>query len=394
MTLRRKLVKELESNGSLTDPAVRRAFLAVPREHFLPAVAEAEGLAAIYADKAIVIRNDAHGAPTSSSSQPAIMAIMLERLGLAPGLRVLEIGAGTGYNAALLSTLVGAGGRVVSVELQPDLADAAAEALAAGGYAARVVTGDGREGWEAEAPYDRIILTASTGTVNRPWFDQLVPGGLLQLPFHLQGPDLQAVVTLRKEDDRLRSVGVVDGGFMALRDPAQKESASYRGSGVSVSEHIDGQYRALGSLTGEGLRRLRPAARRRLAALLLEKPRIRRAASGTASNGRSPGLFIGLSRPPGGVVARYFRSGLEKTRQWAVGVVTLDGRSLALLTYTASGGMRLESYGGAEAGDTLAALLADWRSRGCPGTTDLSVSVTYGDDGEPRTELGWPSPRP
>src|SRR5687767_14595700 len=162
LTLRRRLVRELESNGNITDPAVRRALLAVPREQFLPG----EELEAVYVDKAIVTRRDEFGGPTSSSSQPAIMATMLERLQLAPGLRVLEIGAGTGYNAALLSTLVGDGGRVTSVDLEPDLAASATGALAAGGYGASVIAGDGREGWPAGAPYDRITVTASTGTVH------------------------------------------------------------------------------------------------------------------------------------------------------------------------------------------------------------------------------------
>jgi protein-L-isoaspartate(D-aspartate) O-methyltransferase len=264
-----------------------------------------------------------------------------------------------------------------------------------------VVTGDGRAGWEDAAPYDRIIVTASTGTVHRAWFDQLVPGGLLQLPFHLEGPDLQAVVTLRKEDGHFRSVDVVDGGFMVLRDPAQREQGAFRGSSLSVTEHIEGEHRALGSLSGDGLRRLRPSARRRLAALLLETPRMSSereprspATPGTPLDTRSPALYVGLARPPRAVVVRYHRSGLEQTKQWAVGVATLDGRSLSVVTFTGGGRRRLESYGDAQAEDILGRLLADWRSRGRPGTADLRVTVTYGDDGTPRNQLAWPQSVP
>src|SRR3989440_8507888 len=118
------LVRRLERGGTIWSPAVREAFLAVPRERFLPG----RPLEQVYRDEAILTRRDAGGAPTSSSSQPAMMALMLEQLRLEPGQRVLEIGAGTGYNAALLATIVGPR-RVVSVELDPETAAEARDAL-------------------------------------------------------------------------------------------------------------------------------------------------------------------------------------------------------------------------------------------------------------------------
>src|SRR5215472_12001059 len=109
---RARLVDELRDSGRLTSRAVEAAFRAVPRHVFLPEMVATDA----YQDEAFVIKTGDNGLPISSSSQPAIMAIMLEQLGLARGNRVLEIGAGTGYNAALMAFLVGTGGSVVTVD--------------------------------------------------------------------------------------------------------------------------------------------------------------------------------------------------------------------------------------------------------------------------------------
>ena len=114
--LRHRLVDLLRRRGHLSDDRIAAAFAAVPRELFLTAHAQRHGVAVVYRDEAIVTRRDAGtGAPLSSSSQPAIMAEMLEMAGVAPGQRVLESGAGTGYNAALLARLAGDAGQVTSV---------------------------------------------------------------------------------------------------------------------------------------------------------------------------------------------------------------------------------------------------------------------------------------
>ena len=151
--------------GFIRSERVRAAFLAVPRELFVPEFAGREGLAAVHRDEVIMTKRNAQGAPLSSSSQPAIMALMLEQLQLEEGMNVLEVGAGTGYNAALLSLLVGPRGRVVSVDVDPELARGARRALRVGGYRLRVVAGDGRAGFAERAPYDRIIVTASSDSV-------------------------------------------------------------------------------------------------------------------------------------------------------------------------------------------------------------------------------------
>jgi protein-L-isoaspartate(D-aspartate) O-methyltransferase len=217
--LRQRLVAHLRRAGTLTDPAVERALLTVPRELFVAPVAARHGLQAVYRDRAIVTKRDALGRPTSSSSQPRIMTAMLEQLQVRPGQRVLEVGAGSGYNAALLAALVGPGGLVVSVELDDQVARSAQAALAQGGYPVQVATADGRHGCAAQAPFDRIIVTASTDDVPRAWFDQLVVGGRLVLPLRLSRRWFlpQAVVALRRTAVGLESVAMVPGAFMALR---------------------------------------------------------------------------------------------------------------------------------------------------------------------------------
>jgi protein-L-isoaspartate(D-aspartate) O-methyltransferase len=219
--LRQRLATRLRRAGTLTDPVVERAFLTVPRELFVVAVAAREGLEAVYRDDAIVIKRDALGRPASSSSQPSIMAAKLEQLQVRPGQQVLEVGAGSGYNAALLSSLVGPGGHVVSVELDEEVARAARAALTEGDYPVLVATADGRQGWAAAAPFDRIIVTASTDDLPRAWFEQLVVGGRLVLPLRFSRRWFlpQAVVALRRTAVGLESVAVVPGAFMPLRRP-------------------------------------------------------------------------------------------------------------------------------------------------------------------------------
>src|SRR5688500_13282187 len=111
-SLQSALLHQLQHSGAATQPAILDAFRAVPRHLFLPG----RPLEEVYRDEAIPTKL-AGGQAISSSSQPAMMAIMLEQLDFAPGQHILEIGAGTGYNAALIGHLVGPTGRVVTVDI-------------------------------------------------------------------------------------------------------------------------------------------------------------------------------------------------------------------------------------------------------------------------------------
>ena len=156
------LISVMHKNGSLKSAAIEQAFRDVPRHLFLPN----EPLERAYKDIAIFVKKSDEGVPTSASSQPSIMAIMLEQLELQPGMRVLEIGAGTGYNAALMAKLVGETGSVVTIDIQPDLIEQARINLDRAGFErVQAIKADGGEGYPPGAPYDRIILAVSSWVI-------------------------------------------------------------------------------------------------------------------------------------------------------------------------------------------------------------------------------------
>jgi protein-L-isoaspartate(D-aspartate) O-methyltransferase len=211
--LRDRLVAELRDQAMLRDDTVARALATVPRHLFLPGVEPEEA----YADKAVVTKWDAGGQPVSSASQPAIVALMLQQLAVLPGQRVLEIGAGTGYNAALLAWLTGPSGHVTTVDLDADTVAGAREHLAAAGAGqVEVVQTDGGLGWPLSAPYDRIILTVGAPDITPAWAGQLAPGGRLVLPLSLRS-GLQYSIAFDQAGDHLESVSVLPCGFMRLR---------------------------------------------------------------------------------------------------------------------------------------------------------------------------------
>jgi protein-L-isoaspartate(D-aspartate) O-methyltransferase len=208
-----QLVEQLEATGTLRDPAVAGAFRAVPRHRFLPG----RPLDEVYEDSAIMTKVGERGVPLSSSSQPTIMAIMLQLLRPLPGNRVLEIGAGTGYNAALIAHLVGPAGHVVTVDIDPELAEQARANLAGAGIpGVEVAAADGAEGWPAAAPYDRVIATASTDDLAPAWTEQLAGGGRLVLPLTLAGPG-QLCAAFVRQDGGLAASEPCLCGFMPMR---------------------------------------------------------------------------------------------------------------------------------------------------------------------------------
>jgi protein-L-isoaspartate(D-aspartate) O-methyltransferase len=187
--MRRRLVDRFVRSGTIQDPAVREAFLAVPREAFLAAGERADA----YDDTPLPIGEG------QTISAPSMIAIMLEEAHLRPGERVLEIGTGSGYHAALLAALVGPR-NVVSIERFEALAARARSNLVASGFRdVTVVVGDGSLGYPARAPYDCIIATAAAPRIPEPWAEQLSPSGRILAPIGPRHGQVLVVATRRAD---------------------------------------------------------------------------------------------------------------------------------------------------------------------------------------------------
>ncbi len=211
-TLHQALVDKLKKAGLIRTPLVEAAFRAVPRHLFLPN----EPLEIVYQDEVIVTKR-LNNEPVSSSSQPAVMAIMLEQLELQPGDRVLEIGAGTGYNAALMAHIVGDTGQVIAIDIDEDITEDARQHLAKAGFdKVQVICADGGFGYPNAAPYDRIILTVAAWDIAPAWQEQLKLTGRLLLPLTLK-ENVQITVAFELADNYLVSVSTNNCGFMKLR---------------------------------------------------------------------------------------------------------------------------------------------------------------------------------
>ena len=210
--LNRALVDALLKSGHIRSPRIQEAFRSLFRHHFLPDLP----LETVYRDEAIMTRVEGN-IPLSSSSQPAMMAIMLEQLDLQPGERVLEIGTATGYNAAIMAHLVGPSGQVVSVDIDPELVDEAKRNLAlAGAVNVSALAADGGFGYTDMAPYDAIVLTVGSWDIAPAWIEQLAPNGRLLLPLALFN-DYQESILFRRENDHLVSGSHYCCSFVRLR---------------------------------------------------------------------------------------------------------------------------------------------------------------------------------
>ena len=173
---------EIGPNG--LDPDLRRALMEVPRHQFVPAQ-----LAIVaYHDSPVPIGFD------KTLSQPFIGALMLDLLGIRAGQRVLEVGTGLGYQAAIMAEL---GAQVFSVEVVEEFAEAAESRFRVLGYDVEVRVGDGSRGWAEHAPYDAILVTAAAPEPPAQLLAQLEPGGKMVLPFG--GPDVQQLSVVSKD---------------------------------------------------------------------------------------------------------------------------------------------------------------------------------------------------
>lgn len=166
--------------GELSRP-VEQAMRTVPRHLFLPE-------SALDAAYPVLANHDREGAALRAASGPGGVADMLDQLDVRPGHRVLEIGAGTGYSAALLAHLAGRDGHVTTIDIHPEVAGSASKHLArAGCENVQVISGDGARGYARNAPYDRIIVTAGVFDIPPAWTAQAAPGARMVLPLRVSG---------------------------------------------------------------------------------------------------------------------------------------------------------------------------------------------------------------
>jgi len=214
------MVSNVERAGWLRPGPVASAMRAVPRHRFLPGLQ----LDDAYADRAIAIKTS-DGEVLSSISQPSMIALMLQLLAPERGNRVLEVGTGSGYHAALLAELVGTEGSVTTTDLDADLTARARAALTDLGYVnVRVLTADGASTSSENAQYERIVVTARSDDVAVSWWQALPEAARLVVPLRLEGAGEYAVGFVRR-GRFLESVGVHPCAFLALRGEAAGEGA-------------------------------------------------------------------------------------------------------------------------------------------------------------------------
>ena len=194
----------------ISDKAVLRAMDEVPREHFV----ETRFADSAYADQAMPI------ACGQTISQPYVVAYMTEQLHVQPNHRVLEVGTGSGYQAAVLSRLAS---EVVTLERYRTLANTARTRLKTLGYDnVEVLLGDGLSGEPMRAPYDRIIVTAAAETIPQPLLDQLAEDGILILPLGPQG-GVQQLVKLTRTKEGVAREDLIQVRFVPLLAGQAKE---------------------------------------------------------------------------------------------------------------------------------------------------------------------------
>jgi protein-L-isoaspartate(D-aspartate) O-methyltransferase len=209
----RRTAPSLTEGGHLQTPEVTEAFRTVERHQFLPGV----GVEGAYAEDATPIKHGEHGEVLSCISAPTIVAIQLEQLGARPGHKVLEAGAATGYNAALLGQLVSPGGHVWTLDVDADLVERAQKTLArTGAQNVSAVLGDGAAGLPEHAPYDRIQFTVGAGDVPVKILDQLAPAGRLVLPMRIRG-SISRSFAFERDGDVWRTVSCEMASFIPLR---------------------------------------------------------------------------------------------------------------------------------------------------------------------------------
>ena len=194
--LRHTMVEDLIERNILHSEGLKSALRKVPRHEFIPHVTPAE------AYRNYPIDTQRHGSVTTSCApQPEVMTLMLEQLDPQPGHRILEIGAGTGYNAAIMSSITGDQGHVTSVDIEADITANARRALDENGYGAvNCQQADGWNGYPPDAPYDRIMSTVGVTEIPTAWLEQTTQEAIIVTPIQVRGFTMGAALQKRGHD--------------------------------------------------------------------------------------------------------------------------------------------------------------------------------------------------
>jgi protein-L-isoaspartate(D-aspartate) O-methyltransferase len=205
MNERRDMVAGLRGRGLVFSKRVEEALLKVPRHLFVPEAVRPQA----YRDTPLPIGDG------QTISAPHMVAVMAEALDLREGHKVLEIGTGSGYNAAVMAELVGPTGKIISLERHPSLAEKAGRLLQEAGYGnVQLVVGDGSLGYPEEAPYDRISVTCGAPRVPNALAEQLKEGGTMLIP--VGGLEYQSLLRVRKLGGKLQSEDLGSVVFVPL----------------------------------------------------------------------------------------------------------------------------------------------------------------------------------
>lgn len=368
--LQSKLLTELHRSQLLADPDIDAAFREIPRHLFLPQF----DLTTVYQDKAIALKVSPSGETLSSSSQPTMMAIMLQQLRLARDMNVLEIGTASGYNAAILSQIVGAGGYTTTLEIDRELAEAARNNLLRAGFGkVLVVDCDAAGGYEPRAQYDRILATAGVWDVPRRWLQQLRADGRLVVPIWLDGVQVSAAFTPQPDGTYL-SVDNRPCAFVYLQGLA---------AGPDVRKRVGGAYL---EVIADDVDKIDTAA---LHLLLSEEVEIQRLGRHLRPEEFWYGLqlYLMMHEPPRYVFAVYAIPEGEMAYGMAGnGILLLRPNSAVFAAYDDGGVVRC--YGGAAAFLKLQALFDDWSSLEGALVDRLCLQLIPLEMGEPQIQTG------
>jgi methyltransferase of ATP-grasp peptide maturase system len=364
--LRRRLARQLEKEGRLRSPQWRDAVEAVPRHQFIPhfyresdasgvttwepvtqeTVGVEEWLRLVYTDKTRMTQFDgrdidwadpkpiSNATPTSSSTLPSLVVRMLEDLDVQDGMKVLEIGTGTGYSTALMCHRLGSES-VTSIETDEGVARRAREALTGSGHSPHLVVGDGRVGHPAGALYDRLIATCGFRSIPPAWLEQVRPGGIILTTLRGWMRSLGLVKLIVTGDSASGWFSEDDPSFMIARQQDAPES--------------------LGRVPGP------------------DDGTARKAAYGPEALSTSGPAFMAQLAASD---ARFFSMGADGG---PVSTFLLDSvtDSFAVLSPTDGGGWQVRQGGPRRLWDAVESAVGTWEEYGSPNTAAFGVTVSH-----------------